>query len=405
MNYKKLVSNLPQSPGVYFFKNISKKTIYVGKATNLKSRVSSYFANDILEKRGPIIQKMVSEICHIDFIKTDTVLEALILEANEIKKQKPKYNTKEKSDKSFSYLIITDEKYPSVLIKRQKDVLENKIKEKVKYSFGPFQSRRALEQILKIVRKFFPFYTSKKSYNQKSNLYRQIGLLPNISITQKEYKENILNIKYFFEGKKKTILKNLKKKMQDFAKKQEFEKAQEIKNKIFLLEHIKDINIIDDKQDNYFSQNFRIEAYDISHFQGKNQTGVMTVLENSEVLKSEYRKFNIKSFEGINDPKALYEVFSRRLKHTEWKLPDLIVVDGSFAQKRVFHKALKENKISKEIKVVACVKNKKHQVQKFIGDKKIISKYQKDILLANAESHRFALSVHKQKRNKNFLKK
>ena len=116
--FKKL--KLPDKPGVYFFKK-GTEILYVGKATSLKDRVKSYFGKDLIETRSPIILDMVFKADKIDYQSTDSVLEALILEANLIKKYQPKYNTKEKSDKSFNYVCITKEPLPKVLIVRGKN--------------------------------------------------------------------------------------------------------------------------------------------------------------------------------------------------------------------------------------------------------------------------------------------
>ena len=99
---------LPDTPGVYLFKK-AKNTIYIGKATSIRDRVRSYFSKDLIGARGPLLVDMVFQASKVDFIKTDSVLEALILEADLIKKFQPKYNTKEKSDKSFNYVCITKE--------------------------------------------------------------------------------------------------------------------------------------------------------------------------------------------------------------------------------------------------------------------------------------------------------
>jgi excinuclease ABC subunit C len=310
------VKKLSKKPGVYFFYS-GKEIIYIGKATYLKSRVLSYFSKDILEKRGPLIEKMVSEITDVKVQETESALEALILEANLIKKNQPKYNTKEKSDKSFVYLIITDEDLPKVLIKREKDFLEKKISEVVKHSFGPFKSKKELEEVLKIVRKIFPFYEKKNSYNNKSNLYEQIGLLPKISISKEEYLENIKNIKSFFEGKKKKIIKDVEKKMLFFAKSLDFEKAGVLKKKMFALKNISDTNFLDEESEKFFTKKNKIEAYDVAHLSGENMVGVMAVVGGSEKKPELYKKFNIKSFVGVDDNRALREVLERRFEHLE----------------------------------------------------------------------------------------
>lgn len=409
LSEKKLSSifkNLPSDPGVYFFYGKQKEILYVGRATNLRSRVTSYFQGDMMEKRGPIIDRLISKIADIKFEQTDSVLESVILEANLIKKYQPDYNTKEKSNKSFSYLVITDEDYPRLLIKRQRDILEGNIKEKVKYSFGPFPSRAILEEALKIIRKIFPFYQKKNSYAEKSPFYKQIGLSPKKGIEKKEYRKNILNIKLFFEGKKGQIINKLEKQMKELAKEMNFEEAASIRNKISSLKHIKDMSLI--KEEKFHStegeEDLRIEAYDISHTSGKNVVGAMAVVLGDCPEKSEYRKFKIKSFEGVDDGRALKEVLERRFSHPEWPFPDIIVGDGGKIQKNVIDEFLKENGLSKNIKSVSCLKGPDHKVKAMLGPKSLIEKYKKEFLLANSEVHRYVLDYHKNLRGNSFKK-
>ena len=146
---------------------------------------------------------------------------------------------------------------------------------------------------------------------------------------------------------------------------------------------------------------FRLEAYDIAHLGGKNMVGVMTVIENGELAKNEYRKFIIKTQEKSNDIGALEEVLSRRLRHIEWGLPNLIVMDGSTAQINIAKSVL--SRYQYKIPVVSVVKDDKHKAKAIIGDEEIIKKYKKDILLINSESHRFAITFHKKKRAESFL--
>ena len=406
--FKKL--KLPDKSGIYSFLK-GKETIYIGKATSLKDRVKSYFGKDLIQTRGPILVDMVFKADKIKWQTTDSVLEALILEANLIKKYQPKYNTKEKSDKSFNYVCITKEVLPKVLIIRGKSV-KHRVFDKV---FGPYPSSSQLREALKIVRKIFPFLDDKsKNYLE---FYRQINLAPDLN-DRKLYLQNIKNIKLFFEGKKKKVLKNLEKEMREYAKNREFEKAGEIKRQMFALNHINDVAIL--KQENFSRSSlpgvpggahtnknfpvsgFRVEAYDIAHMGGKNMVGVMVVINDGEVEKNEYKKFKIRTQNNANDTGALKEVLERRLAHTEWTYPNLIVVDGGIAQINVARKILDNLKVN--IPVVSVVKDEHHKARAIMGDRELGLKYKKEILLANSESHRFAIAYHKNMRNKNFLK-
>src|SRR3990167_6960632 len=209
LDIKKQISKLPEAPGVYLFlarrggglrgKNPTSlklrgaRVLYVGKATSLRDRVKSYFNKNIESTRGSLITKMISEFDDIKYIKTDSVLEALILEANLIKKYQPEANTKEKDNKSFNYVVITKEDFPRVLVMRERELSKSLfttplekhgnfllkissvrrrrssrgfsqgdgstdlLNSDIAYSFGPFPNGSQLKEAMKIIRKMFPF--------------------------------------------------------------------------------------------------------------------------------------------------------------------------------------------------------------------------------------------------------
>lgn len=396
-------TKLPDIPGVYFFRGVRGEILYIGKATSLRNRVRSYFNSNITDTRGPVVAKMIEETKKITFETTDSVLEALILEANLIKKHQPKYNVKEKSDKSFNYIVITKEDFPRVLLVRERELLGSSTpKWKVGYTLGPFPQGSVLREALKIVRKIFPFRDKCKPLSQKPCFNRQIHLCPGVcsgEITKTEYKKTITNLKLFFEGKKKRLIKKLEREMGVFAKKQEFEKASKLKKTIFALNHIQDISLLKNKPCQGSSlARFRIEGYDVAHISGTSMVGVMTVLEDGETKKESYRKFKIKTVKGVNDTASLAEILQRRFGHPEWEYPRLIVIDGGKAQKNRAEKVLEELGI--EIPVVSVVKDERHRPKNILGAKKYTQKYEKEILLVNNESHRFAINYHKQLRGK-----
>lgn len=401
MNYaevKKL--KLPDTPGVYFFLGPKKTILYIGKATSLKDRVRSYFSPDLADMRGPLIEAMVDQAVAIDFIQTDSVLEAIILEARLIKKHKPKHNTDGKDDKSYNFVVITDETFPRVLVVRERDIMTKKMRLKSKDIFGPFPYGTQLKAGIKIVRKIFPFRDTCEPHKGVPCFNRQLKLCPGVctdEISQKDYAKIIRNIRLFFEGEKKGLVSMLTKEMLAAAKKLEFEEAQHIKETLFALDHIQDVALIKDES---FKTpgGLRIEAYDIAHTSGTFVVGVMTVVEGGEIQKQEYRTFNIKSFEGADDTRALREVLERRLEHTEWELPKIIVVDGGKAQKSVMEKVL--DTVGVKIPVVSVVKDEHHRPKEILGDKTIKETYEKQIILANSESHRFALSFHRKARGR-----
>ena len=395
---------LPDAPGVYFFIGPKREIMYIGRATSLKHRVRSYFDPQLKEKRSPLIEKMVAEAKNVEYTETDSVLEAMLLEANLIRSHKPRFNTISKDDKSYNHLVITNEPFPRVLVVRGKDVTERFTPEELKHIFGPFPSGSLLKEALKIVRRLFQFYdTNIKVGSEKSKMAkgkidfnRQIGLYPN-SVSKAAYAQTIRHIALFFSGKKERLISELERDMHRAARQEKFERAHEIKHRIHALKHIQDVALIKDEHRIHRDDRaMRIEAYDVAHLGGNDMVGVMTVVEALEAQPHEYRKFKIKSVSTSHDTAALREIVDRRLSHDEWPLPQLIVVDGSVAQKRAAESVLAQ--YGYVIPVVGVVKDEHHRPVRIIGPQKVISEHHDAILFANAESHRFAITYHRSKR-------
>ncbi len=399
---------IPTQPGVYFFLSKKKEILYIGKATSLRHRVMSYFDKNIREKRSALIEKMINEASTIEFTITDSILEALLLETNLIRTHKPKYNSRSKDDKSYNHILITKEAFPRVLIMRGKDITDE-VKLSSSAIYGPFPSSAMLKDALKIIRRIFKFYDGditsdahESAQNKKTiNFNRQIGLYPS-SDNARAYKQVIKNIKYFFEGKKERVIDNLRRQMQMCARKMKFEEANYIKKQIYALEHIQDVSLIkNDVRDYSDERNIRIEAYDVAHMGGTDMVGVMAVLIGNTPDSSLYRKFIIRHQQGPDDTRALQEVFSRRLKHPEWGIPHIIVVDGGKQQIHTVEKILKAQNMV--IPVVGVVKDEHHKPKVILGSKSLIFDFKKEILYANAESHRFAITFHKKRRTEGML--
>lgn len=403
MNVEKIIKKLPDVPGVYFFKE-GKNILYIGKATSIRDRVRSYFSSDLRESRSPLIERMVEETDDIDYQETDSVLEALILEANLIKKYQPPYNTQEKDSKSFNYVVFTNEDYPRIFTLRATELATVHDPDEFKYVFGPYPQGGALREALRIIRKIFPYRGKKdpvEMKKRKSPLKMQIGLVPDFSIVSKrEYSNTIQNLRLFFEGKKRKLIKKLEREMKGAAKEKNFEYAEELKRKIFALQHINDVSLI--KEENIEEGNpkkiIRIEAYDIAHMGGGDTAGVMVVIENGFLKKQDYRRFKIRESKAGSDTHALKEVLKRRLAHDEWRFPSLIVVDGSTAQINAAESMLE--KYGFQIPVVSVVKDARHKPRELKGEKRFVDVYEKEILLANQEAHRFASSYHQNLRRK-----
>lgn len=424
MNIKDLQKlKLSDAPGVYFFVGSDKKILYIGKATSLKDRVRSYFTRDVVVTRGLHIENMVDEAKTVRFETTDSVLEALVLESHLIKKHQPKYNTDGKDDKSFNYVVITKENFPRVLIVRGRDLVNNlrPTTYDLQTSFGPFPKGGELREAMKLIRKIFPFRDKcvpcsfprisasnlRASAGCKPCFNRQIGLCPGVcsgEILKEDYAKQIRNLKLFFEGKTKTVIKNLEREMRVAAKSHNFERAGEVKRMLFALTHIQDVALMKrEVARGEGDEVYRIEAYDAAHLSGKNSVAVMTVIENGEVNKNEYRKFKLRTAKEADDLASLEEVLRRRFNHLEWRMPNIVVVDGGANQKRRAEKVLKEMGIP--VPVMAVVKNEFHKPRGVLGGVKLARKYEKEMLLANSEAHRFAIKFHRKLRDKLFTHK
>lgn len=403
-------SELPDNPGVYFFLSNELEILYIGKATSLRDRVRSYFSTDIQATRGPKISTMLTKASSIAYQPTDSVLEALLLESERIKEHAPIYNTDLKDNKSFNFVIMTDEEFPQILTIRGRELAEGKAPGKILHLFGPFPNGLQLRSALKIVQNIFPFRDNKCRPGQgKPCFNRQIGLCPGVctgEISKREYGSILRNITQFFEGKKDIVMKRLEREMKARAKKLEFERANEIKKTLFALQHIQDVALISEQgaeNNKQGAKTIRIEAYDVAHLAGGSAVGVMTVVENGIAEKNAYRKFRLRQEYTGNDLLALEEILRRRLGHPEWTLPDILAVDGSFLQYGVAERILAEWKLI--IPIVGIVKNDQHKAERIIGDAGLVQRYTKEILLANAEAHRFAITYHRKRRNKDFLPK
>ncbi len=406
--------DIPDAPGVYYFKK-GKDILYVGRATSLRDRVKSYFTHDLIATRGLLIVDMVVEADSLSCQTTDSLLEALVLEANEIKKLQPHYNTKEKDNKSFNFVCITNEDFPRVLTIRGRELEQEKASgnpSKYKYVFGPYPQGSVLGEAMRIVRKIFPFRDRCEVGSGKPCFNRQLGLCPGVctgEISQGVYQENIRHIALIFQGKKTSLLKELHKEMMRHAREQAFEIAEEIKREIFALEHINDISMVKEEINlekevvdgkSGIPRPVRIEAYDIAHISGPGTVGAMTAWQESGLKKSAYKKFRIKSDTKGSDTDALRELLKRRFAHPEWGMPDIIVYDGSLAQRNVVFEILEGLSLEKLPEAVGVVKDARHRPSRLQGRGELLKDYKKQIIQTNAEAHRFAQAYHKLLRKK-----
>ena len=430
--FKKRAAKMPDTPGVYFFLDARKKVLYIGKATDLRSRVRSYFAPDLHTTRGPIITKMVEKARSIDWRATDSVLEALILEANLIKNYKPEHNTDLKDDKSWNYVVITKEDFPRILLVRGKELAQKnpafthlgssqreqpQVFPAPAFTFGPFPHGLQLKEALRIIRKIFPYRDTctpapeqiREGRRPKACFNASIGLCPGVCsgvISKTEYRKIVRRIVMLFQGKKMQLIKSIERDMKALARQERFEEAVQLRKQLFALQHIQDVSLIKDEYRSpsalLDARTVRIEAYDVAHLRGSAAVGVMVVVEDGQAVKSEYRKFNLRKTKAGDDAGGLREILSRRLGHDEWPMPRIIVVDGSTAQMNAAQRVLDEYGI--RVPIVGVTKDEKHRPRAIQGDRTLIATRERDILLANAEAHRFAIGFHRSKSRRELTK-
>ncbi len=342
--------NLPQLPGVYFFKNAQGKIIYVGKAKSLRNRVSSYFQPP--EKLLPKTAQMVGEATTLDHIVVESEIDALLFEANLIRKFQPRYNVDWKDGKSYPLIEITvKDKIPQVHYARQELNLNAKY-------FGPYPTGSDLTSLLRFLRRIFP-YVSQNHPGNKPCLRSHLGLCPcpEVFTDQKarsKYLRDLKNLSDFLEGKRTTVQKKLEKEMQEASQNQNYERAGELKAKLVQIENITALrtrpneyevnpNLFDDRRREENEElakvlnikNIKkIECYDISNTSGKNATGAQVVFVDGVPDKSLYRRYKIKlktKDDLPNDFAMMNEMLTRRLK-SDVPLPELIIIDGGKGQ-------------------------------------------------------------------------
>lgn len=426
------IEQLPKKTGVYLFceKN---KIIYIGKAINIKNRVKNHFQQPNYRDN-----LFINKITKVGFIETDSEIEALILEANLIKKYQPRFNVIWKDDKNYFYVAITKEQIPIIYITHQKN------SPKTKY-VGPFVEGIALKKTLKFLRRAFPYYVSKR-HPKNHCTYCHLGLCPGPNPDLVEYKKNIKKLVLILKGKKNTVLNSLKKEMRKLSSEKEFEKAAKVRDRISNLQQVmshtrviesekiegntwnKTEKVLKEivgihpvksakggvslkaKQFNWVNKNIsRIEAYDVSNIQGAQATGVMVVFINGKPDKNLYRKFKIRITKKPNDIAMLKETLERRFKHSEWQYPEIILIDGGIAQLNIGIKVKQQNSETKEIKVISIAKKYK---ELFIENRKkpiLLKTLPQEIfnLIINLddEAHRFAISYHRFLRNKKTMER
>ena len=403
---KKMIKNLPEIPGVYFFHDQNKRVIYIGKAADLKARISSHFSGNFFDRRE---ENKIINTKDISFVECDSEIEALFLESEFIKRYKPRYNIEWMDEKNFLYVRARKDTIPEIRLVRRP------IKEKNVIFFGPFTDSTSLRRALKILSRVLPIKYSTRGALRASFLWHD-------EIVYKIGKKLGLwrKINLFFGGKVRKIIKEFEKEMEKAAENKEFEKAILFRDRIKALKHIRESAIFRSEEKEKIRSDSAlleikkklklknlphiIEADDISNIFGKEAVGSMVVFRDGLPFKDNYRRFKIKTVKGIDDYKMISEVLERRFKN-KYQVPDLVLIDGGKGQLSVAHDVVGE--INKNIDIVAIAK-KREELFIYDGDvgKFNMIKLNKDssaLLLVERirdEAHRFAIIYHRLLRGK-----
>jgi len=421
---KQKIKDFPDAPGVYLMQNKAGRIIYIGKATSLKERVRSYFSPPLPIKT----ELQMREVVDIEYQTTESPIEALFLEAKLIKKYSPKFNIKDKDDKSRLYVYITKEDFPRVHLLRETELPE--VKEKNPIFYGPFLSGRSVKDALELIRKIVP-YRSCRVMPKRKCLYGYLGFCESPCaklISKSDYITRIRNLRDFFEGKKSRVLSSLKKEMRVASKNQNFEIAAEVRDHIYALEHLKQMFLRENEPVTIFR---RIEGYDVSNISGTFATGSMVVFIDGMSEKSEYRKFRIKPYPlslratkgsaaisstpkgdifSLRHPRVgsealrhrgstpsgdiamIKQILDRRF-HNDCPHPDLILIDGGRGQVNAAVSVLKN--LNLDIPVIGLAKGPDRKKDELITSRTLPRHDIKLFKEVRDEAHRFAKGYYK----------
>ena len=431
------IEKLPRTPGVYLFSQ-KKQILYIGKAISIKSRVKNHFNQPNYKDK-----LFIHLTDKVGFFETGSEIDALILEANLIKKYQPKYNVMWKDDKNYFYVAINYNKQgiPYVYITHQpRTTLYPKPYPLNPIYIGPFVEGTALKKTLRFLRKVFPYYTailrrgSGQAHPKNKCTYCHLDLCPGPSPDLAEYKKNIKKLILILKGKRGAALKSLRREMKEASKNQDFEKAGKIRDQIYALRQIMAHARVIENNSAKASLTpdvgetlakiiggekpiSKIECYDVSNFQGKQATGSMAVFINGKQDKSQYKKFRIRMKNKPDDIAMLKEIISRRLNHSGWGYPDAMLIDGGKAQlnaavacKSQFSVSNFQSNPKSQISQIKIISIAKGRNELFIENRKKpipLKSLPQDvynlIVRLDDEAHRFAINYHKKLRKKNLV--
>jgi excinuclease ABC subunit C len=426
-----LIAKLPKAPGVYLMKDAEGRVLYIGKAKDLRARVSSYFqpGADLLNSRGPDICRMVDKVRDIDHLECETEVDALLAEARLIKDIQPPHNVQLKDGKTFPYLeITTRDDFPGVYVTRNPRLKGSKL-------YGPFTSAGALRDALNMLQRVFKFRTCELEILEEDDRRRFFRpcLLHAINqctapcadkISREDYRKDIDRLKRFLNSKRSVLLRQLEKEMKEAAAELRFEDAATLRDRIKAIESLSSYS---DAYENIQPEVFfvqpeeglqsladlldldepprSLEGIDIAHLQGSEMVGSLVSFLDGRPFKPGYRRFRIRTVEGVDDYAAIREVVLRRYRQAadgEELYPDVILIDGGLGQ---LHAALEAFQ-QMEMQPPMVISLAKREEEIFVQARKAAIRLPRNhgalrlLQQVRDEAHRFAQHYHHLLRSK-----
>ena len=414
------VRSFPQTPGIYLMKDAAGRVIYVGKAKNLRARAGSYFLKAAAEEQRTA--RLVREIRDIDYLEAESEVDALLMEARLIKDILPKFNRDLRDDKTFPYLEIhTHEDFPRVGITRTPSQRGTKL-------YGPFTNLRGLRGALQVLQKVFRFRTCSLDIDEEDPRWRwfrpcllasirQCTAPCNLRISKEEYRKDIHRLQQFLEGKKHSLLGELRQEMEAASKQLRFEEAARLRDEIHLLETLDERGALDTHvQPEVFPVDPRkglaglqkvlrlptaprtIEGIDIAHTAGTETVGSVVRFIDGLPFKPGYRRLRIRTVEGIDDVGSIYEAVSRRFDHLgeSEAVPDILLIDGGKGQLHAATSAL-EHRETRPTTVLSLAKREELVFVAGVDEPLRLSRHSYALRLlqyVRDEAHRFAQHYH-----------
>jgi excinuclease ABC subunit C len=415
------VKEFPTAPGVYLMKDSSGRVIYIGKAKNLRNRASSYFKKTAAEE--PRTAEWIHEIADIDFLECPTEVDAILTESRLIKDIQPPYNKDLKDDKTFPYLMITTrEDYPRIEVTRQPPTSGVKL-------YGPFTSAGALRGAMQALQRVFKFRTCSLDIEEQDPRWRwfrpcllasiqQCSAPCNLRISSEDYRRDIRRLQTVLEGGRTKLIADLRAEMQEASKALAFERAARLRDEVALLERLDqrgqvdthaqpEVFYIDPKKGSHGLKKVLglktppriIEGIDIAHLSGQDTVASLVQFIDGLPNRPGYRRYRIKSVDGIDDFRSIHEVVSRRfrrLAEEQETFPDLLMIDGGKGQLNAAVAAFRDQKITPPI-LVSLAKQEEEIYRPDVDEPLKLSRHSFALRLlqyVRDEAHRFAQHYH-----------